>query len=98
MAPYIADKAEPTFMDAFLLGRDVSRWKRPAEMTELNALETALLVGAKGGIAAGSEEARMFSERLRQRGRDELVRPSPRPQRGLRPRRRRGALRRIGAQ
>ena len=69
VAPYIADKAEPTFMDAFLLGRDVSRWKRPAEMTELNALETALLVGAKGGIAAGSEEARMFSERLRQRGR-----------------------------
>ena len=69
VAPYISDKPEPTFMDAFLLGRDVSRWKRPAEMSQLNALETALLVGANGGIAKGSEQAKSFANRLRQQAR-----------------------------
>ena len=68
VAPYISDKPEPTFMDAFLLGRDVSRWKRPAEMSQLNALETALLL-VNGGIAKGSEQAKSFANRLRQQAR-----------------------------
>ena len=70
VAPYIANKAEPTFMDAILLNRDVSRWKRPAEMSQLNALEIALLVGVSGGISTGSDEAKRFVERLKQKSRN----------------------------
>lgn len=43
IAPYLANKREKTFVDEWLLGRDLTRWLEPAHYDRLNAAEKALL-------------------------------------------------------
>ncbi len=43
IAPYLANKRDKTFVDEWLLGRDLTRWLEPARYARLNAAEKALL-------------------------------------------------------
>ncbi|MCX7819959.1 MAG: hypothetical protein N2652_12260 [Kiritimatiellae bacterium] len=43
VAPYLSNKRDPTFLDEWLLGRDLTRWLEPARYARLNAAEKALL-------------------------------------------------------
>ncbi len=43
IAPYLANKRTKTFLDAWLLDRDVTHYLEPAELARLNAVERALL-------------------------------------------------------
>ena len=84
--PALANKKDPTFMDDFLLGRDLSAYLETAAYERLNAAERALLAQRVGAEAANigrqirerwdllppnpEEEERLFETALRGRALD----------------------------
>ena len=72
--PYLANKAEPTFMDHWLLGDDLTAYLDPWAFAQLNVVERILLTHRVGDAAAGT---RHVNELL------ELAPPDPDWVRGL---------------
>lgn len=55
LAPYLAQKAQPGFIDAWLLGRDLAPWAVVPPATELDAVERLLLARRLPEAAAEAE-------------------------------------------
>lgn len=60
--PYVANKLHPTFVDDFLVGRDLSPFLDPWRLGQLNAIELALL--ARRMPAARPSIARLLGDRV----------------------------------
>ncbi|MCB9880235.1 MAG: hypothetical protein H6832_00150 [Planctomycetes bacterium] len=54
VAPYLQNKAHKTFLDEWLLGRDLSRWLDPKSFGELNIVERILLARRAESLPTGS--------------------------------------------
>ncbi len=52
VAPYLANKLEPNFVDQWLLGRDLTAYLEPWAFSALNTFERILLLRSAGGGAA----------------------------------------------
>lgn len=67
--PYLANKKDKTFMDDYLLGRNLARYREPWAYARLNVVERALLAQHEKGEAANA--ARHLSELW------EMIPPNP---------------------